>query len=93
MGLHVSVPNRDGKNECAVCGGVDKSLPEDCPGRLLTIEEKAKITEHFLDYKRGKWQTYAHMDWYGTGNSLESRSSAALKGPGALPDSSRIERP
>lgn len=38
---------------CVVCGGGEGSLPTDCPGRQLTMEEQDHIYEGTLNFVNG----------------------------------------
>jgi hypothetical protein len=39
---------------CAVCRGVEGSLPTECPGREMTGQEQARVYEGALDYSGGR---------------------------------------
>ena len=40
---------------CAVCRGVEGSLPTECPGREMTEQEQTQVYEGALDYSGGRW--------------------------------------
>jgi len=40
---------------CIVCGGTEGSLPTECPGRCMTVDEKDKVYAGKLDYVNNKW--------------------------------------
>jgi hypothetical protein len=49
---------------CSICEGVEgSSLPTDCPGQKLTQEQVAGIYNHKLDYREGRWDDPAVLDW------------------------------
>lgn len=41
--------------ECAVCGGAEGELPMECPGILMTGEQKDRVMAGSLDYQLGRW--------------------------------------
>lgn len=63
MGIHNRITNKDGKETCTICGGIEKEIPCECPGRLLSEEEKQRIAERYLDYTDGRWKTFADMGY------------------------------
>jgi len=40
---------------CAICGGVEGSLPTECPGVSMTGDQKASVQAGQLDYRDGEW--------------------------------------
>jgi hypothetical protein len=40
---------------CAVCTAAESELTRHCPGRVMTTEEKEKVTAEELDYMDGDW--------------------------------------
>jgi hypothetical protein len=51
------------KKQCKNCGMYDDCFTEECCQRLVTDEERGKVKESLLDYKQGKWKTYAKITW------------------------------
>lgn len=38
---------------CTVCGGAEASLPTECPGRRMTLEEQDNVQAGNIDFKGG----------------------------------------
>lgn len=43
---------------CPTCGGAEGDLPEHCPQRKMTEEERAAIYRDELDFRKGHWTTW-----------------------------------
>ena len=41
---------------CSVCGGVEASLPTECPGARMTGEQEEAVHAGTLDFLGGKWR-------------------------------------
>lgn len=46
----------DGLLYCRTCKGAEGSLPTNCPGRAMTVEEADLVYEGKLDYGDGVWR-------------------------------------
>jgi hypothetical protein len=46
---------------CDTCGGAEGELPEHCPQRKMTTDEKFAVYADDLDFRKGKWTTWTHM--------------------------------
>lgn len=40
---------------CTVCKGAEASLPTECPGRVMTKDERAAINAGLIDFRHNKW--------------------------------------
>jgi hypothetical protein len=40
---------------CRVCGGAECELPSECPGVLMSQEQKDSICSGLLDFKESEW--------------------------------------
>lgn len=40
---------------CVVCGGAEASMPTECPGEKMTVEQSDAVQAGMLDFKDGKW--------------------------------------
>lgn len=48
-------PCRGGLFLCTVCKGAEGDLPTECPGRVMTEQERHAVLHGDLDYKGGEW--------------------------------------
>lgn len=47
---------------CKTCGLAVDILTVDCPGRVVTTEERTKIRLGMLDFSMNKWRTYVSLN-------------------------------
>lgn len=40
---------------CEVCGGAEASLPAECPGRRMSVDEMDAVQAGDLQYAAGEW--------------------------------------
>lgn len=45
----------EGVSACSVCNGAEGSLPQDCPGRRMTLDEESDVFTNDLEFIRGRW--------------------------------------
>jgi hypothetical protein len=43
---------------CPTCGGAEGDLPEHCPQRKMTEQERIDVYADLVDYRRGRWTTW-----------------------------------
>lgn len=41
---------------CTVCGASECELPPECPGVLMTTEQKERVCQGILTYRNGTWE-------------------------------------
>lgn len=46
---------RHEKLHCQVCGGTERAITKECPGRPLTAAQREAIADGELDFEEGKW--------------------------------------
>ena len=52
---HKLYDREDGLAHCKVCGGVEGSLPTDCPGYRMTTSEQDAVYGEKADFINGAW--------------------------------------
>lgn len=74
---HVCDDRDDGLLYCEICNGAEGSLPTNCPGRPMTVEEGDLVYEGKLDYSDGEWRKRLRTTSTETAHlSLEVRQSS-----------------
>jgi hypothetical protein len=66
------VPNRPELGQCTICKGAEGELPQQCPGRPMTEEEKAEVLAGELNYIKGEWVTKQKGSWVSMNKQSES---------------------
>lgn len=51
----------DGLAHCTVCNGAECSMPTDCPGTKMGIDQADAVCDGDIDFINGKW-VLVHQD-------------------------------